>query len=120
MELAIAFATVVTVPSDNLNDMVARNGDESIFCVLQKLSPEVISYNYTYSQLLHFAFPCVFKNIKTDMLMETTPVQSCYTGSRKKPVEGKVARSELNKALQTKCGFVCSRSRKKALVRCAY
>ena len=42
MELAIAFATVVTVPSDNLNDMVARNGDESIFCVLQKLSPEVI------------------------------------------------------------------------------
>ena len=57
---------------------------------------------------------------KTDMLMALPPVQSCYTGSRKKPVEGKVARSELNKALQTKRGFVCSRSRKKALVRCAH
>ena len=45
MELAVAFANVVTVTSDNTNDWVARNGDESIFSVLQRLLPEVIQLN---------------------------------------------------------------------------
>ena len=45
MELAVAFANVVTVTSDNTNDWVARNGDESIFSVLQRLLPEVVQLN---------------------------------------------------------------------------
>ncbi len=43
MDLAIAFANLVTVPSDKPWDWVARKGNESIFCVLSKIFPEVVT-----------------------------------------------------------------------------
>ncbi len=41
VELAIAFAKVVTQESDNTEDWVARNGDRSIFSALRLVLPEV-------------------------------------------------------------------------------
>ena len=41
-EHAIAFASLVTVPSDK-SDWVAKKGDESIFFVFSKVIPEVIT-----------------------------------------------------------------------------
>ncbi len=42
-ELAVAFAKVVTVPSDVQDDWVARNGDKSIFSALRNILPELTS-----------------------------------------------------------------------------
>ena len=41
-QLAAMFATMVTVPASE-NDWIARNGDESLFKVLEKMLPEVRS-----------------------------------------------------------------------------
>ncbi len=40
-EIAVAFAKVVTVPSDLQDDWVARNGDKSIFSALRDVLPEL-------------------------------------------------------------------------------
>ena len=42
-DFASIFAQNVTETSDRLQDWVARNGQHSIFAVLQRLLPEVIS-----------------------------------------------------------------------------
>ncbi len=40
MQLAVMFASMVTTPASE-NEWIARNGDESLFKVLQKMMPEV-------------------------------------------------------------------------------
>ena len=109
MDLAVAFANLVTKPSDKASDWVARNGIESIFSVLWKLLPEVI----------HALPGCTDQAISRSayLLIGIFLVQCCHLESRHRPVRGKVSRSELNKVLQSKHGFVCLRSRKKELAR---
>ena len=109
MDLAAAFANLVTKPSDKASDWVARNGNESIFSVLWKLLPEVI----------HALPGCTDQAISRSayLLIGIFLVQCCHLESRHRPVRGKVSRSELNKVLQSKHGFVCLRSRKKELAR---
>ena len=54
MDLAVAFANLVTVRSDKTSVWVARNGDESIFSVFWKTVPEVIwRTSQTSSDWLH-------------------------------------------------------------------
>lgn len=49
---AAEFACLVTVFSDDLNDMVARNGSESIYALLMKMLPEVNLMRYFESNFL--------------------------------------------------------------------
>ena len=104
VELATAFAKIVTVASENSSDFVARNGSQSIFAVLESILPQVTSIESIHHCITYISYP--FGGI-----------QSCHMGSRHLPVRGKVGRSELNKALQSRHGFICARSRKKALTR---
>ena len=51
-QLAAMFASMVTVPASE-NEWIARNGDESLFKVLQQMMPEVryISSPQTYQNI---------------------------------------------------------------------
>jgi hypothetical protein len=40
-DFSIAFATAVTESSDNPTQWIAKNGDDSIFALLQRIFPEV-------------------------------------------------------------------------------
>ena len=43
----------------------------------------------------------------------------CQPGNGRHRLKGKIAGPEFNKLLQSTCGFVCARTRKKSLARCA-
>ncbi len=43
-DFAIAFANLVTQATENPEDLVARNGDKSIFSVLRLIMPKVSKY----------------------------------------------------------------------------
>ena len=50
-ELAAAFACVVTAPSKNQMDWVARKGGESLFQTLGRIFPEVLNlYDFFFNQ----------------------------------------------------------------------
>jgi hypothetical protein len=46
MQLAVMFASMVTAPA-SVNEWIARNGDESLFKVLQDMMPEVQEFHFT-------------------------------------------------------------------------
>ncbi len=99
--IAAAFACAVTVHADR-ESLVARNGDLSVFSAYKRIFPQARPRNRR--------FPNRIKHYST---YSSFSLQACQQGSRKCPIKGKIARLEFNKVLQSKCGFKCSRSRKK-------
>ena len=102
--LAAAFACAVTVLTKP-ERLVARNGDLSIFSAYRRIFPQARLDGIA---ILNYFINRYFINIRF-------PSQAVQQGSRRCPIKGKIARLEFNKVLQSKCGYICTRSRKKSI-----
>ena len=106
------FASVVTAASDNEQDMVARNGNESIYALLIRCVPEVRTlvtrHTHTESRSL--------TEVKMSTpLMPFRKQMGCIDGKLQR--RGSLTCTVFNKALEMKCGFNRFRTRRRIFIR---
>jgi hypothetical protein len=113
----VEFASLVTVPSCRAKDMVARNGKESIYALLIRLLPGVSFESFMVTvNSAHSVCNVLLSILRPYALNPDRLSQIQHAGTRR----GCLTASAFNKILQSRCGFVRSRTRRKSYVRYPY
>ena len=99
IEIATAFALSVTAPSCNQNDMVARQGQHSIFMMLMRIAPKVFCSLYNF-----------WGNPNCGKLSSFLSIQICRTRESLTTCRHGISMTEFNKLLERR-GFVRIRNR---------
>ena len=118
-QLAAMFASMVTVPASE-NEWIARNGDESLFKVLQQIVPEVRSKSSADYLTLYIPFRVVTCRLTSSHFPKTNhscSAQICQPEDGRHRFKGRITGTEFNKVLGSQSDFVCARTRKLNLSR---